>query len=159
MSIEVYHHNVQPEFIHLHIVLGMKKTPLTHLHRNSGARMVEYADYEMPVEYTGVTQEHLAVRNGAGIFDVSHMGEFWVKGPGALDLLQYITTNNVASLAIGQAQYSCFPNGQGGIVDDLIVYRYDTKKYMLRILIRIGTGLTGIIHLALFLRTLPIKWH
>ena len=109
----------------------MKQTPLTHLHRNLGARIVEYAGYEMPVEYTGVTQEHLAVRNGAGIFDVSHMGEFWVKGPGALDLLQYITTNNVASLAIGQAQYSCFPNGQGGIVDDLIVYRYDTKKYML----------------------------
>lgn len=109
----------------------MKQTPLTQKHIESGARMVEFAGYEMPVEYTGVTKEHLAVRQAAGIFDVSHMGEFWVKGDGALELLQYVTTNNVAALEVGQAQYNCFPNGKGGIVDDLIIYCYDEEKYML----------------------------
>ncbi len=109
----------------------MKQTPLTQKHKEAGARMVEYAGYEMPVEFTGVIQEHLAVRRSAGIFDVSHMGEFWVKGKDSLELLQYITTNDVSNLVIGQAQYSCLPNGKGGIVDDLIVYRYEANKYML----------------------------
>ncbi len=109
----------------------MKQTPLTQKHKEAGARMVEYAGYEMPVEYTGITMEHLAVRNAAGIFDASHMGEFWVKGEGALELLQYITTNDVEALNVGQAQYSCFPNGNGGIVDDLIVYRHASDKFML----------------------------
>lgn len=108
----------------------MKQTPLTLKHKEAGARMVEYAGFEMPVEYSGVTKEHLAVRNAAGIFDVSHMGEFWVKGSNALALLQYITTNNVAALQPGQAQYNCLPNGKGGLVDDIIIYRYDQEKYM-----------------------------
>lgn len=109
----------------------MKQTPLSNLHKKAGARMVEFAGFEMPVEYTGVIDEHNNVRNKAGIFDVSHMGEFWVKGSGALDLLQYVTTNNVAALSVGQAQYTCFPNGKGGIVDDLIIYKYSDAKYML----------------------------
>jgi aminomethyltransferase len=109
----------------------MKGTALTHLHRVAGARMVEYAGFEMPVEYSGVINEHLNVRKYAGIFDVSHMGVFWVKGPAAINLLQYITTNNVAALPVGKAHYSCFPNGQGGIVDDLIIYHYETNTYML----------------------------
>ncbi len=109
----------------------MKITPLTHKHRELGARMIEFAGYEMPVEYSGVIKEHLTVRHAAGIFDVSHMGEFWVKGKGSLELLQYITTNDISALDVGQAQYSCLPNGNGGIVDDLIIYRYETDKYML----------------------------
>ena len=109
----------------------MKQTPLTQKHIDAGARMVEFAGYEMPVEYIGVNKEHLAVRQTAGIFDVSHMGEFWVKGKGALELLQYVTTNNVAAIDIGQAQYNCFPNGKGGIVDDLIIYRFGEEKDMM----------------------------
>lgn len=93
--------------------------------------MVEFAGFLMPVEYIGVTKENLAVRNSAGIFDVSHMGEFWVKGPKALAFLQFTTTNDVSILQPGQAQYSCFPNGKGGIVDDLIIYRFSDEKYML----------------------------
>jgi aminomethyltransferase len=112
-------------------IYKMKYTPLTQLHIESGARMVEFAGFLMPVEYSGVTKENLAVRNSAGIFDVSHMGEFWVKGPKALALLQYTTTNDVSALHPGQAQYSCFPNGKGGIVDDLIIYRYSNDKYLL----------------------------
>ena len=115
----------------MHKLFIMKVTALTHLHKAAGARMVEYAGFEMPVEYSGVINEHLNVRKYAGIFDVSHMGIFWVKGPAALDLLQYITTNNVASMAVGRAQYSCLPNGKGGIVDDLIIYHYGPNKYML----------------------------
>jgi len=109
----------------------MKHTALTQWHIHAGARMVEFAGFLMPVEYAGVTRENLAVRQKAGIFDVSHMGEFWVKGKHALDLLQYITTNDVSVLAPGQAQYTCFPNGKGGIVDDLIIYYYSEDKYML----------------------------
>jgi len=93
--------------------------------------MVEFAGFEMPLEYQGVTAEHLIVRNGAGVFDVSHMGEFWVKGPNALALLQKTTTNDVSVLSPGKAQYTCFPNGRGGIVDDLIVYQFEKEKYML----------------------------
>ena len=109
----------------------MKKTALNHIHRQAGARMVEFAGFEMPVEYSGITDEHLAVRNSVGVFDVSHMGEIWVKGPGALNYLQYLTTNDVSRLVPGKAQYSCFPNGKGGIVDDLIVYYFEPEKYML----------------------------
>lgn len=93
--------------------------------------MVEFAGYEMPLEYTGVTAEHLVVRNAVGVFDVSHMGEFWVKGPNALALLQKTTTNDVALLSPGEAQYTCFPNGKGGIVDDLLIYQFEKDKYML----------------------------
>lgn len=109
----------------------MKTTPFTEKHIALGAKMHEFAGYNMPIEYSGIFDEHNTVRNGVGVFDVSHMGEFWVKGPNALPFLQKVTTNNVASLTIGKAQYSCFPNGVGGIVDDLLVYRYDVEKYML----------------------------
>jgi aminomethyltransferase len=109
----------------------MKNTPLTHLHILAGAHMVEYAGYNMPLEYSGILDEHSAVRTKAGLFDVSHMGEFWVKGKVAIKLLQKVTTNDVSVLKPGQAQYSCFPNGKGGIVDDLIVYCYEPDKYML----------------------------
>lgn len=93
--------------------------------------MVPFAGYNMPVEYFGITDEHLVVRNKVGVFDVSHMGEFWVTGPSSLKFLQYITSNDVSALFDGKIQYSCFPNGNGGIVDDLLVYRYNTEKYLL----------------------------
>ena len=109
----------------------MKKTELNKEHISLGAKMVPFAGYEMPVEYSGITNEHLAVRNSAGMFDVSHMGEFWVKGPKALNFLQKITSNDVSLLTPGKIQYTCFPNGKGGIVDDLLLYRYDEEKYLL----------------------------
>lgn len=109
----------------------MKTTALTNLHISLGAKMVPFAGYNMPVSYTGLNEEHLAVRSSVGVFDVSHMGEFILKGAGALDLIQRITSNDAASLTDGKAQYSCFPNQSGGIVDDLIVYRIDEKTYML----------------------------
>lgn len=109
----------------------MKKTAFTEKHIALGAKMHAFAGYNMPIEYSGITDEHLCVRNAVGVFDVSHMGEFWVKGPGALDYLQKITSNDVSILSPGKAQYSCFPNGKGGIVDDLLVYAYDHEKYML----------------------------
>lgn len=110
----------------------MKNTPFTEKHIALGAKMHEFAGYNMPIEYpTGIIQEHMTVVNGVGVFDVSHMGEFWVKGPKALPFLQQITSNNVEALTLGQAQYSCFPNEQGGIVDDLIVYYYEPEKYLL----------------------------
>jgi aminomethyltransferase len=93
--------------------------------------MVPFAGYNMPVEYSGINDEHATVREKAGVFDVSHMGEFMVTGPGAVDFLQYITTNDVQALFDGKVQYSCFPNGKGGIVDDLLVYRYNVQKYLL----------------------------
>jgi aminomethyltransferase len=93
--------------------------------------MVPFAGYEMPVQYTGVKDEHTKVRTGVGVFDVSHMGEFFVKGPEAIDLLQKITTNDVSKLFPGKVQYSCFPNGKGGIVDDLLVYCMSDEEYML----------------------------
>lgn len=109
----------------------MKTTPFTHLHITLGAKMHEFAGYNMPIEYSGITDEHLTVRNNVGVFDVSHMGEFWVKGPKALAYLQKITSNDVSALPIGKAQYSCFPNGRGGIVDDLLVYHFEKDKYFL----------------------------
>ena len=112
----------------------LKRTALTHIHESLGAKMVPFAGYLMPVQYTGVNDEHLTVRNAVGIFDVSHMGEFLVRGPGALDLIQKITTNDASKLTPGKVQYSCMPNGKGGIVDDLLVYRMehgDDKHYVL----------------------------
>nr|WP_321410048.1 glycine cleavage system aminomethyltransferase GcvT [uncultured Carboxylicivirga sp.] len=109
----------------------MKKTAFNEIHKKLGAKLVSFAGYEMPIEYSGINNEHMTVRNGVGVFDVSHMGEFWVKGPNAFELVQKVTSNDVSALRIGQAQYSCFPNGKGGIVDDLLVYRYDEEKYML----------------------------
>lgn len=110
----------------------LKTTPFTDIHIALGAKMHEFAGFNMPIEYpTGITQEHLCVRQGVGVFDVSHMGEFWVKGEHALDLLQYICSNDISRLEAGKAQYNCFPNGEGGIVDDLIVYKYSTTKYLL----------------------------
>ena len=110
----------------------MKTTPYTDVHIALGAKMAEFAGFNMPIQYpTGINQEHLIVRNGVGVFDVSHMGEFWVKGDKALDFLQYITTNDVSKLDAGKAQYTCMPNGKGGIVDDLIIYKYSTTKYLM----------------------------
>ena len=109
----------------------MKTTPFTNKHIALGAKMHEFAGYNMPIEYSGITDEHMTVRNGVGVFDVSHMGEFWVKGANALAFLQKVTSNDVSVLPIGKAQYSCFPNGKGGIVDDLLVYHFEEDKYLL----------------------------
>lgn len=109
----------------------MKQTALTPVHRNLGAKMVEFAGYEMPIQYTNLLEEHHAVRTRAGMFDVSHMGEFMIEGPQALHLIQFVTSNDASKLQLGQVQYSCMPNEQGGIVDDLLVYCLDSEKYML----------------------------
>ncbi|HKK60227.1 MAG TPA: glycine cleavage system aminomethyltransferase GcvT [Salinivirga sp.] len=109
----------------------MKTTAFTAIHEDLGARMVDFAGFKMPIEYTGIKDEHTNVREKLGVFDVSHMGEFWVKGPKAFSLVQRITTNDVAALYDGKVQYSCMPNGKGGIVDDLLVYRFDEETYML----------------------------
>jgi aminomethyltransferase len=101
----------------------MKHTPLTQIHIDLGAKMADFAGYNMPIQYSSITEEHHCVRNGVGIFDVSHMGEFIVKGTQALDLVQKVTSNDASKLEIGEAQYSCLPNHTGGIVDDLLVYR------------------------------------
>lgn len=109
----------------------MKSTSLTNKHISLGAKMVPFAGYNMPVSYSGLNDEHLAVRNNVGVFDVSHMGEFILKGPNALNLIQKVTSNDASILADGKAQYSCLPNNDGGIVDDLIVYRINSETYML----------------------------
>jgi aminomethyltransferase len=109
----------------------MKNTVFVRFHQEAGAKMVPFAGYNMPVEYSGITEEHLTVRNGVGVFDVSHMGEFWITGPASLNFLQYITSNDVSALRDFKVQYSCFPNGKGGIVDDLLVYRFNSEKYLL----------------------------
>ena len=109
----------------------MKETVFRSIHEKLGAKMVEFAGFYMPVQYEGLSAEHLHVRSKVGVFDVSHMGEFTVKGEKALDLLQYITSNDVAALYPGKVQYSCFPNGKGGIVDDLLVYQLADKDYLL----------------------------
>lgn len=109
----------------------MKNTAFTKFHEALGAKMAPFAGYNMPIEYSGINDEHIAVREGVGVFDVSHMGEFWVTGPVALDFLQYITSNDVSALVEGKVQYSCFPNGKGGIVDDLLVYKFSDEKYLL----------------------------
>ena len=109
----------------------MKNTALTHIHEALGAKMVPFAGYNMPVQYEGVNLEHLAVRESIGVFDVSHMGEFHLKGDNALALIQKITSNDASKLFDGKVQYSCFPNYEGGIVDDLLVYRIAEDEYML----------------------------
>ena len=108
-----------------------KQVPLNDLHEKLGAKMVPFAGYNMPVRYSSDIEEHMTVRNGVGVFDVSHMGEFKVEGPQALDLIQRITSNDASKLVDGQAQYTCLPNEQGGIVDDLIVYRIKENDYFI----------------------------
>ena len=109
----------------------MKKTAFNQLHHELGAKMAPFAGYEMPIEYTGILAEHLCVCEGVGVFDVSHMGEFWVKGPQALAFLQNIVSNDVHKLTVGQVQYAYFPNEDGGIVDDLLVHKMDDETYLL----------------------------
>lgn len=109
----------------------MKNTALTEKHIALGAKMVPFAGYNMPVQYEGINVEHATVRNAVGVFDVSHMGEFILKGENALDLIQRVTSNDASKLHDGKIQYSCLPNEDGGIVDDLLVYRIDEKTYML----------------------------
>jgi len=109
----------------------MKKTPFTDIHIALGAKMHEFAGYNMPIEYSGIIDEHLTVCNSVGVFDVSHMGEIWVKGPRAEAFLQRMMSNDVAALNTGKAQYSAIINDLGGIVDDIIVYHYEPEKYML----------------------------
>lgn len=109
----------------------MKNTAFTKFHQELGARIVPFAGFNMPIEYTGINDEHITVREKVGVFDVSHMGEIWVTGPHATEYLQYITSNDVSALFDGKVQYSCYPNGNGGIVDDLLVYRFNPEKYLL----------------------------
>ena len=109
----------------------MKHTAFTKFHVALGAKMASFAGYNMPIQYEGINVEHETVRKAIGVFDVSHMGEFWVKGPNAEAFIQRITTNDVAALHDGKVQYSCYPNGKGGIVDDLLVYRIDSVTYLL----------------------------
>jgi aminomethyltransferase len=109
----------------------MKNTAFTKFHEALGAKMVPFAGYSMPVQYTGINDEHESVRTKLGVFDVSHMGEIWVKGPKAFDFVQYVTSNDIRLLWDGKVQYSCFPNGTGGIVDDLLVYKVDNQTYLL----------------------------
>ncbi len=109
----------------------MKNTALTHIHEKLGAKMLPFAGYNMPILYEGVNAEHETVRNGVGVFDVSHMGEFLLTGENALALIQKVTSNDASTLTIGRAQYSCLPNKDGGIVDDLIIYRMKDEQYLL----------------------------
>lgn len=109
----------------------MKSTALTNKHISLGAKMVPFAGYNMPVSYSGLNDEHLTVRNGVGVFDVSHMGEFRLRGEKALDLIQQVTSNDASKLTDGKVQYTCLPNKDGGIVDDLLVYRYKADEYYL----------------------------
>lgn len=108
-----------------------KNIPLHHLHVQLGGKIIPFAGFNMPVRYSSDIEEHMAVRNGVGVFDVSHMGEFTVKGPQALDLIQRVTSNDASKLTDGQAQYSCLPNETGGIIDDLIVYKIKDNDYLL----------------------------
>ncbi|MCW5520805.1 glycine cleavage system aminomethyltransferase GcvT [Aureitalea sp. L0-47] len=109
----------------------MKNTALSHVHEALGAKMVPFAGYNMPVSYEGVNAEHETVRKTVGVFDVSHMGEFLITGPHALDLIQKVCSNDASKLVDGQAQYSCIPNDTGGIIDDLIIYRLNEEKWLL----------------------------
>lgn len=109
----------------------MKNTALTHIHESLGAKMVPFAGYNMPVQYEGINIEHETVRNSVGVFDVSHMGEFFLKGENALALIQKVTSNDASLLHDGKIQYSCLPNDKGGIVDDLLVYRINRENYLL----------------------------
>jgi len=109
----------------------MKETALTAVHISLGAKMAEFAGYNMPISYSGINNEHLQVRNSVGVFDVSHMGEFVLRGEKALDLIQLVTSNDASKLTDGKIQYSCLPNNEGGIVDDLLVYRWSATEYYL----------------------------
>ena len=109
----------------------MKNTAFTKIHEEMGAKMVPFAGYNMPVQFKGINVEHETVRKGVGVFDVSHMGEFWVKGPNAFEFVQRVSTNDVSKLTDGKVQYICFPNGKGGIVDDFLVYRINEETYLL----------------------------
>ena len=109
----------------------MKNTPLLHIHESLGAKILPFAGYNMPILYEGVNAEHETVRNAVGVFDVSHMGEFLISGPNALALIQKVTTNDASTLTIGRAQYTCLPNNENGIVDDLIVYKMKEDEYLL----------------------------
>ena len=109
----------------------MKTTPFTHFHEALGAKMAEFAGYNMPIEYSGIKNEHNTVRKGVGVFDVSHMGEIWIKGPKAFELVQKLTSNDIATLADGKILYTVMPNDKGGVVDDLLVYRFSSEKYLL----------------------------
>jgi len=109
----------------------VKKVPLNDLHEKLGAKIVPFAGYDMPVRYSSDIEEHMTVRNGVGVFDVSHMGEFTIKGPQALDLIQRVTSNDASKLVNGQAQYSCLPNDTGGIVDDILVYKIKDNDYLM----------------------------
>ena len=108
----------------------MKNTALTETHEALGAKIVPFAGYNMPVQYEGVNAEHETVRNAVGVFDVSHMGEFLIDGEHALELIQKVSSNDASKLTIGKAQYSCLPNDDGGIVDDLIIYKIKEDKYI-----------------------------
>lgn len=109
----------------------MKRTPLYEIHKQLGGKLVEFAGFEMPVMYSSIIDEHMAVRTKAGLFDVSHMGEIFVKGDDATKFLQWITSNEVEKMKVGRAKYSAFPTEEGGVVDDLLVYRLDEQEYML----------------------------
>ena len=109
----------------------MKNTAITHIHESLGAKMLPFAGYNMPITYEGVNAEHETVRNAVGVFDVSHMGEFLLSGPNALALIQKVCSNDVSTLTIGKAQYSCLPNEDGGIIDDLIIYKMQEEEYLL----------------------------
>lgn len=109
----------------------MKDTALSETHKALGAKMVSFAGYNMPVQYEGVNSEHETVRNDVGVFDVSHMGEFLIEGPNALNLIQKVSSNDASKLTVGKAQYSCLPNDDGGIVDDLIIYKVKEETYLL----------------------------
>jgi len=109
----------------------MKYTAFNEIHKKAGAKMVGFAGFEMPIEYTGIKNEHMTVRERVGVFDVSHMGEFWVLGSNALSLVKKVSSNDPSLLKPGQAQYTCFPNGKGGIVDDFLVYCFDQEKYLM----------------------------
>ncbi|NCX96296.1 MAG: glycine cleavage system aminomethyltransferase GcvT, partial [Chitinophagia bacterium] len=112
--------------------VALKHTPFTGIHQSLGAKMAEFAGYYMPITYSGLNDEHHTVRNNAGVFDVSHMGQFILKGKDALTLIQTVTTNDASKLTAGKAQYSCMPNNDGGIVDDLLVYCIEPNQtYML----------------------------
>lgn len=109
----------------------MKNTAFTEKHIDMGAKMVPFAGYSMPVQFEGINAEHETVRKSVGVFDVSHMGEFWVRGPKAFEFVQRVTSNDVADLYVGKVQYSCFPNENGGIIDDLLVYCFGKEEYLL----------------------------
>ncbi|HEY0110438.1 MAG TPA: glycine cleavage system aminomethyltransferase GcvT, partial [Fibrella sp.] len=111
--------------------MSLKQVPLDAVHRALGAKIVPFAGYEMPVRYTSDLDEHNTVRNAVGIFDVSHMGEFVLKGPGALDLIQRVSANDANLLFDGKVQYSYLPNDRGGVIDDLLVYQISPIEYML----------------------------